>query len=282
MPRIGNYLRTIGQDYAGARRLAADSRSFRRLATDFMLYRLMKVWRPANFNQERSVTLKGGTTLHYRLNRGDIWVIHEVWIEQIYRYPIEKGVNVLVDIGANIGMTSLWMAKEYGYSRIIAVEPSEDNADLVRKNLLGNGLNAEVVCAAAGGKDGFTLFAVSDSSTNGRVDTATTSGEVSATDAGHVSVPVVSMPTLLQNLPPDMMVDTLKIDIEGGEEDLLSGNVDWLNRIKTMLVEFHPNLIDYPAVRQILQRSGWQGEFPEPAGSDIIDFLTREPAAVTS
>lgn len=277
MSRILHYIKTLAQDYNGASRLAADPVSWMRLMGDFTLYRMMRRgWRTASYNRERVIRFRGGTKIFYRLNLGDIWVIHEVWIAEIYRYPIPKEVKTLVDLGANIGMASLWMAKEYGYSHIIAVEPSEENAALLRKNLLENGLNAEIVCAAAGSKDGFTLFAVSISSTNGRVSAGVSPTEITAKDDENIAVPVVSMSTLFQHLPQGVEIDTLKVDIEGGEEDLLTGDLSWLSRVKTIIAEFHPKLVDYPALAQTLQCAGFKGNFPDlEGGNDVIDFLHR-------
>jgi FkbM family methyltransferase len=36
-------------------------------------------------------------------------------------------------------------------------------------------------------------------------------------------------------------VDLLKVDIEGAEVELFKGNVDWLQRVKTIAIEFHEN-----------------------------------------
>jgi methyltransferase FkbM-like protein len=34
-------------------------------------------------------------------------------------------------------------------------------------------------------------------------------------------------------------VDILKVDIEGAEVQLFSGNLDWLERVRALLIEFH-------------------------------------------
>ena len=74
--------------------------------------------------------LRGGVTITYRFNKGDIWSVREVWLFECYRPPFEIAIDHVLDLGANIGLTSLWLAKRYGCGRIIAVEPSAANARL--------------------------------------------------------------------------------------------------------------------------------------------------------
>jgi tRNA1(Val) A37 N6-methylase TrmN6 len=66
----------------------------------------------------------------YRLNKGDLHSIREVWFEEAYRLPFEDPSGTLLDLGANIGLTGVWLAKRYAIERVIAVEPDCDNAML--------------------------------------------------------------------------------------------------------------------------------------------------------
>src|SRR5712671_6873777 len=94
-------------------RLCADPPSVLRLALDFALSRVF-VFLPKNTrNRVRSVRLHGGVQLCYRLNKGDLHSIREVWFEEAYRLPFEDPSGTLLDLGANIGLTSVWLAKKY-------------------------------------------------------------------------------------------------------------------------------------------------------------------------
>jgi FkbM family methyltransferase len=243
-------LRQIGQGVAhelrGGWSLTADTRSFARFASDVFLSRLVHHLPPSRRNHARTIRVRGGIELHYRLNRGDLQSIREVWIDECYRLPFDLVPERLVDLGANIGLTSLWFAHRYGCNSIIAVEPSPENAELVRLNLHGNNIRAEVVEAAVGAKDGVAYFEAAIDSNMGRV---ATSGR---------QVPMVSMDTVLEKLPVGVQVDILKMDIEGGEGPLLQGDLAWLARVRSLIAEFHPEVIDYPAAIRSIEGQGFR------------------------
>jgi FkbM family methyltransferase len=241
----------------------ADVRSLFRFASDQFLVRLGPVARIPSLNAERSIRLRDGAKLFYRLNRGDIQSIKEVYLNEVYRLPFSTKPGVLVDLGANIGMASLWLARKYGYSTIIAVEPSRSNAHLSRTNLRKNGLKAQVIEAAAGPTDGLALFEESE-----------------ASNLGHIGpkggpVKMLSMQSILGNLPDGVFVDLVKLDIEGGEEPLLSGNLEWLNRIRAIIVEFHPGIVDCPKLATILQNAGFRYIKAGTAHKDSMDCFVR-------
>lgn len=264
MSAIGDYLkgaretaRGVVHELRGGFTLTADAPSFARFATDVLLSRLIRRVPLPNRNRDRMIRVRGGIELHYRLNRGDIQSIREVWIDECYRLPFDLAPNRLIDLGANIGLTSLWFAHRYGCT-VIAVEPSPENARLARLNLEKNGVVAEVIEAAVGSHDGTALFEDAGDSNLGRLD-ATTGGR---------SVTVVSMDTLLQKLPLGAEVDLVKMDIEGGEGPLLQDNLEWLRRVRSIIAEFHPTLIDYPAVIKSIEGQGFR-YFPAHSAADF-------------
>ena len=46
------------------------------------------------------------------------------------------------------------------------------------------------------------------------------------------------------------------MDIEGAEDALLS-NPSWLEACDSLIAEFHPTLVDYPALVRVLEESGF-------------------------
>jgi len=248
---------TLYTDLVGSARLAADAHSYLRLTLDFLLSRVMRHVRVPLAGRIRRVRLRGGVSLFYRLDRSDIHAIHEIWIEETYRLTPGLQPSVIIDLGANIGLASLWLAKRYQATRVIAVEPSEANASLTWMNLSANGVSAEVLEAAVGSEDGTVLFDAGPGATCGRVvDYNAPDGSGQRVGAAQTAVRLMSMATILRLLPEDAVVDLVKLDIEGGEENLLSGDVSWLYRVKALIAELHPNLIDYPKVKKTILNSG--------------------------
>ena len=240
LTRLRQIAEGVAHELRGGWSLTADPRSFARFASDVFLSRLARHVPLSSRNHARTIRIRGGLALHYRLNRGDMQSIREVWIDECYRLPFELVPERMVDLGANIGLTSLWFAHRYGCKVIIAVEPSPENAQLVRLNLHGNNVQAEVVEAAVGAIDGIAFFEAAMDSNMGHV-----------AKSGR-PVQMVSMDTVLEKLPAGAQVDVVKMDIEGGEGPLLQGDLAWLGRVKSLIAEFHPEVIDYPAaIRQI-------------------------------
>jgi FkbM family methyltransferase len=261
-----NWLRSFVSEVFSMQRMAADSTSYKRYCADLFISRIRKLGNLSSLKTERQIKLKGGVILAYRPQGGDLWSIREVWLEEAYRLPAAAKVPAtVIDLGANIGNTSVWLAKRYGCKRFIAVEPSVTNARLARENFKLNGISGNVIEAAVGPSDGVTFFQEEQESNIGRIGQAGTKTRM------------LSMQSLLQELPPECAVDLLKIDIEGSEEALLTkGDISWLGRVNAIIIECHPQLIDYPALVASLQAAGFR-HFPSgTAHMGSMDYFTRE------
>lgn len=260
MKRYTTAAHNLWLNLVGAWTITGDMRSFFRLATDFILARVL-LFRPLrSAESRRSIQLNSDVTIHYRLNRGDIWAIYEIWIEQSYRLPEGQSPlspGVFVDLGANIGLTALWYAKTYNCNKIIAVEAVPSNSELVKLNLESNGIEAHVIDAAVGRVDGEARLLVSDCSTNSRIEFDLSVDHTEDDNLVEVrSIDVRSMESILGVLSDDEKIAMVKVDIEGGEQELLSGDVNWLSRCRTVFAEFHHSLVDYPALTNILENAG--------------------------
>ena len=206
-----NVLTGIVRETAGAARVVADPRSFVRYASDVILYRVLRVIPMAP--RLRTVRLRDGSRVTYRLNRGDIRTVGEIWAAEIYRLPFPApALSTIVDLGANIGLTGVYLSRRYGCS-FLAVEPSARNAALAARNYAENAVDADLVCAAVGPSDGPGHFAAHRDFNSGKL-----------ADSGE-PVTVLSMETLFARLPAGRRVDLLKVDIEGGEGALFSGDL---------------------------------------------------------
>ena len=153
---------------------------------------------------------------------------------------------------------------KYGSSRVIAVEPSSSNACLARLNLSGSDFQSEVIEAAVGPLDGSAFFQESEDSNQGRVSTKGT------------PVRMVSMDSVLKKLPENMTVDLLKMDIEGGEETLLSRNLGWLSRVRSIIAEFHPTLVDYEGLVRKIEGQGFRYFPANSVRPGSMDAFLRE------
>src|SRR5215831_15418839 len=143
---------------------------------------------------------------------GDIFVLHEVFGSSCYDPPAGlPAPRTILDLGANVGLTTLYFASKAPDARFICVEPVPSNAELLRRNVrvLPQAVIVEAAVAKTSGTVAFD-------------DTRPTWGG-GITCGGRLLVESISMDELIMRYAPEGVVDLLKMDIEGAEADVLSG-----------------------------------------------------------
>jgi FkbM family methyltransferase len=132
--------------------------------------------------------------------------------------------DTFLDIGANIGVTSIIASRHLTNGRILAVEASPRNGEALRRNIAVNGVaRADVEICAVGAESGAQAF--HEASAYGFVMTA------KSLLSGHPtrSVPVKTVDQLVREHRLDR-VDAIKLDIEGFEWEALRGAERTLQR----------------------------------------------------
>lgn len=167
--------------------------------------------------------------------RGKKWIVgsgeHGYWLgsyEYQKRLAFEKTIKrntVVYDIGANVGYFSLLAAVLTGpQGQVAAFEPLPRNVEFLKKHIFLNCLdNIKVIEAAVSDHEGRAAFELGASTAMGHI------GEV-----GELEVTLVSLDGMLSRgelMPPD----TIKIDVEGAEFEVLQGARD-------LLTQYHPTL----------------------------------------
>ena len=247
MKRAFRSLKSTLRDILRWRRVTADWSSWMKVVADVLRLKLCG----QVTNVERSIRLRSGKTIHYRLNKGDLWSMREVLLDECYRFPGEIRPDVVLDLGGNIGLTSLWLDSCFHPRKLVAVEPFPENARLARKNLAQSAGEVMLVEAAAGSGDGFADFSMAEDSNRGSV--------AFGTDG---KTRVLSMATLFKEAGIGPRIDLLKVDIEGGEAELFSRNLEWLDEVQNIIVEFHPDIIDVGPITQAISSRGFRHILP--------------------
>lgn len=238
-------LNTLVRDLRASVRLGADAQSRLQLSKDFALSRFIALVPRGKRNRLRDVRLRGDIRIRYRLNKGDLHSIREIWFEEAYRLPFGDPSGVLLDLGANIGMTSIWLSKRFSFTEVIAVEPDPNNAALVRQNLELNGISGQVLEAAVGPREGSAQFEFSELSNLGKLS------------ANGWLVPTISVDTIIKRFEVTRFA-LVKIDIEGGEQELFDGPTEWLASTDAIIIEFHPTNVDYPRLTKLVSSRGFR------------------------
>jgi FkbM family methyltransferase len=165
--------------------------------------------------------------------------------------PEGLGVRVpgatMVEIGANIGSTSLSALKRYGVDHVIAFEPFPWNAALLRQNMLVNGLLDQVSIheMALSDRDGtMPLLVSAENSGDHRLVSAPdgrTAGAFGEATWESLEVPVRSWDSLVSDGSLELeSVSFVWMDVQGHEGQVLAGAKTLVGSAVPVVTEFWP------------------------------------------
>jgi FkbM family methyltransferase len=169
-------------------------------------------------------------------SQADKSVLAEIFELREYRgieSIIKSAREPIIDAGAQIGFFSLYCRALNPEVKIFALEPDEENLELLNKHLEINNLkNVEVIPAALSEKSGLRDFYISHDSHNHSLF--------------KVLVPKITKNIKIKTYGLDDWlkeqrikgVFLLKLDIEGAEYEVLENFVHW-EKIKNIVLEYH-------------------------------------------
>jgi FkbM family methyltransferase len=181
--------------------------------------------------------------------------------------------EVLVDIGANVGMYTIWAAKTRGV-RVFAFEPEAQNYALLNRNIVLNGLGERVkaYCLGLSDQAGYSELHLSDLSVGGschslgeRVDfkhepmhPVFSQGCISARLDDLVTAGVVPVP------------DHIKIDVDGIEHKIIAGARGVLadRKVRSLLIETNQNLADHRQMVKEVESLGYRYDPAQVAAAE--------------
>jgi FkbM family methyltransferase len=140
----------------------------------------------------------------------------------------ENKIPLIIDAGANIGASAVWFANAFPKSYIVAIEPEIDNYRLLARN--SGGLNIEPVKAAIGSTDGFASVVDPGRGEWGYQTVNNATGECRR---------VAIRSLLAEKIQAGSSPFILKVDIEGGEDDLFEGDASWVDEFPLIVIELH-------------------------------------------
>ncbi|GAA1887099.1 FkbM family methyltransferase [Streptantibioticus ferralitis] len=182
------------------------------------------------------------------------FIYQEIFKDNNYDQPGLPEAPFTIDVGANIGLFSLYMKQKYPAARIIAFEPAPENYQALRQNLELHQVGDVTVYPYAVGSEAreatFTYYpAMPGNSTLHPEEKALQKrlmgerlGEEAATDlfqATTITVKVDRLSRFLAEQHPGVTsIDLLKIDVEGAELEVLRGidDADWA-KVQNVLLE---------------------------------------------
>jgi FkbM family methyltransferase len=154
-------------------------------------------------------------------------------IQQLYTEIAKDGVPLILDLGANIGLSSLYFHHVWNKSQIVAIEPSSQNYEILTRNFDDN---SKLKSIMAGISSKITYLKLVDASAE---KNAFTTCVVDNAEGGGVNG--ITVPAILLEFPEDKgyVPFIVKIDIEGFESDLFSENTEWIQEFPVLIIEMH-------------------------------------------
>lgn len=215
---------------------------------------------PASRQGANSIIQFKGLQIILRRDSSDFVVFEQIFLQEELRPVIElikkHGIDVryILDCGANIGLTSVYLSTHLPGSSILAVEPEPDNFTYLQKNIEANKVSNikavqkgvwvekammeqdEDFCPAKG-----WAFAVKESRDK----------------TGTIAVDTIENIVKLENFPT---IDYIKIDIEGSEFELFRNLNSWgpfFKGIKIVSIEIHEKRGKAVEIENILLDAGF-------------------------
>jgi FkbM family methyltransferase len=171
----------------------------------------------------------GGRPLTIRKGSSDLTVVWDTFVGRYHRPTlgeVRPDSRLILDLGANIGVTAADLACRFPDSRVIAVELDSENAVLCRANTVAWCDRVKVIEAAVWPEPGQIRYTIE----RGHEYSA------SIDETGTKVARAVTISDLIQD---DQIADYVKMDIEGAEREVLAAADQWCERVRAMKIEVH-------------------------------------------
>lgn len=180
--------------------------------------------------------VKNGGRLYLRNGFSDTVIFSQIFIYEELDFDLPFSPKIIIDCGANIGLSTLYFKFKYPDVKIVSVEPEASNFELLKKNtaaytdihLLKNGIwnkTCDLYLVDTG--EGHDSFQVSETPTDKNL---------------AARIEAVSIADVLERFGL-AKVDLVKMDIEGSEYACFKGNhSEWTEKTVCIAVEIHEHM----------------------------------------
>jgi FkbM family methyltransferase len=165
-----------------------------------------------------------GKTVYFSNATEFVAGLKEIFIDKIYSQRLPEHPYI-IDCGANIGLSVIYMKKEYPNAEIVAFEPDNQNFELLKKNVEAGGYSDIVLRKQAVWVENTVVHFSA---------TGTTDSRISSQSTGSTEVEAARLKDLMTR-----KIDFLKVDIEGAEYSVIKDIADQLGLVNNLFIEYH-------------------------------------------
>jgi len=159
-----------------------------------------------------------------------LFMYNEIFKERVYDFRTSKPAPLIIDGGANIGMSCIFFKIQFPNARIIAFEPDPKIFEVLKFNIQSFELDKIQLVNEALWKSETEIAFDSNNAD---------AGKLLFDNAGSHSTKVQT--TILSKFikSQDEEIDLLKLDIEGAETEVLREASEYLGKVNNIFIEYH-------------------------------------------
>lgn len=195
---------------------------------------LMQLLVTSKYHPGKPVTQRAfGFTLHAPDPQLLLQLVMELFVEGIYYFESEKVAPLIIDGGANIGLSVLYFKYLYPQAHIVAIEPNPSALVYLKKNISENKLtHITVISGALAAEAGKGILYYSP-----------TLSLLNASLVPHPESETLTVRThMLSEYLKGNQIDLVKLDIEGAEEEVIreTAHQGEIHNAKQYIIEYYP------------------------------------------
>jgi FkbM family methyltransferase len=195
----------------------------------------------------------------------------EIFDLEIYKFSANRSDPMIIDCGANIGLSVIYLKGLYPHATVVAFEPDQQVFSILKRNVAAFGLSQVELREQAVWSEITKLDFYKEGADGGRIAALNSDTENIA------QIDTVRLRDFLHH-----RVDFLKLDIEGAEYAVLDDCRDCLENVERIFVEFH-SFADRPQrlgeLLEILERAGFRLHVTNPGLTSPHPFMERRVSA---
>jgi FkbM family methyltransferase len=191
-----------------------------------------------------------------------IFMYDEIFNKEIYRFQTQTEIPVLIDCGANIGLSTIYFKTLYPKSQITSFEPDKKIFDILDDNIKSSRFDGITLINKGLSKESGHVSFFSEGADGGRIAVESDKKHLATVEVTRLS------PYLNKH------VDFLKIDIEGSEVNVIEECKDHLKNVDNIFIEYHSfstkkqeldtilNILTKAGFRYYIERVGIESKHP--------------------